>query len=87
MASMTISPAAAAESAGKMHERGIATTLGVIAHLTLAAAALSLTIAAALSLIIWVAEGLTISDGGPATAVGLAVAGIASGSVFLKLKN
>ena len=87
MASMTISPVVAAENMVRAHEPGMPSPLGVFARLSMAAAALSLTIAAALSLIICCAAGLANSDGGPVTAVGLAAAGIVSGCVFLRVRR
>jgi len=85
---MITSPAAAAvENAARAHAPGISAPLGVIARLSMAATALSLTIAAALSLIIWGAARLTASDGGPAAAVGLAAAGIVSGCAFFGVKD
>jgi hypothetical protein len=85
---MTISPVAAAtENAGRAHKPGISTPLGLIARLSMAAAALSLTIAAALSLIVWGAGASTTSDGGSATALGLAAAGIVFGSIFFRIRN
>jgi len=80
---MAISPAAATENA-------IPNPLGVIARLSLAAAALSLTIAAALALgalLILSTAGLTASAAGPATALGLAAAGIVSGFVFRRVQQ
>jgi hypothetical protein len=98
MASAIINPAAGGNAESAQAHRpsvsvvrewngsGISTPLGVIARLAIAAAALSLTIAAALSLIVWGVAGSTSSDGG-VTAAGLGAAGIAFGAIFRRIKN
>jgi hypothetical protein len=88
MTPMAVSSVAAIpENAVRAHEPEISTALRVIARLSMAAATLSLAIAAAFSLIVWGAFRFNTSDGDSAAALVLAVTGLVSGGVFLRVKR